>query len=177
MIIKGLSVRSNYSPNPSSGGWCLAGMLRYTQHTTSPISDNVLYQILVGWYAVRMKRDPDLVRDILLAVEASDEIPMGWIDIEIEGRSQQEVAYHVQILDEAGLLTAQDLSSMSSYDWRPKRLTAAGHDFLDAVRDPKIWRSTKEGALGAGGWTLELLADLAKGFLRKQIERHTGVEL
>jgi len=70
-----------------------------------------------------MKRDPDLVREILLAIEKSDDEPMGWIDLELPDRSAVEVAYHVQLLDEAGLLVAQELSTMGGYDWKPKRLT------------------------------------------------------
>lgn len=58
-----------------------------------------------------------------------------------------------------------------------KRLTWQGHDFLDKVRDPEIWHATKEGAKKAGGFSLELLGALAKGFLKKKIEAHTGVDL
>jgi hypothetical protein len=52
-----------------------------------------------------------------------------------------------------------------------------GCDFLDSVRDPEIWRKTKAGALASGGFTLGLMADLAKGFLRKQIMEKTGIDL
>jgi len=56
-------------------------------------------------------------------------------------------------------------------------LTWHGHEFLDAIRDPEIWRRTKEGANKAGGFTVSLLADLAKGLIKTQIEKHTGVKL
>jgi hypothetical protein len=56
-------------------------------------------------------------------------------------------------------------------------LSWAGDDFLDSVRDPEIWRQTKEGAKKAGGFTVELLGDLAKGLIKTQIKKHTGVEL
>ena len=46
-----------------------------------------------------------------------------------------------------------------------------------SVRDDAVWRKTKEGALAAGGFTFELLASLAKGLVKKQIEKHTGIEL
>jgi hypothetical protein len=36
---------------------------------------------------------------------------------------------------------------------------------------------TKEGASQAGGFTVWLLADLAKGLIKTQIEKHTGVKL
>ena len=53
----------------------------------------------------------------------------------------------------------------------------AGHDFLDAVRDPEIWVRTRKGAEHVKGFTLDLLKDLAKGFLKKQLEEYTGVRL
>jgi len=54
---------------------------------------------------------------------------------------------------------------------------SAGTRFIDAVRDEKVWRLTKEGAEKAGGWTLGLLSALGKGFLKKQIERLTDVDI
>jgi len=49
--------------------------------------------------------------------------------------------------------------------------------FWTAFVDPEIWRKTKDGAAAAKGWTMDLLADLAKGFIKKQIEDRTGVKL
>jgi len=47
----------------------------------------------------------------------------------------------------------------------------------DSIRSPDVWAKTKAGAYAAGGFTVELLADLAKGFIKKQIEDRTGVKL
>lgn len=116
-----------------------------------------------------MKRDPDLVRDILLAVEANDDVPMGWMNLEIEGRNQQELAYHVQILHEAGLLVAQDLSSIGSYDWRPRRLTAEGHDFLDAARSDTVWQEAKKRLGDVGGFALEVAKPLLIDILKQRV--------
>ena len=49
--------------------------------------------------------------------------------------------------------------------------------FLGAIRDPEIWAKTKKGAAAAGGFTMELLRDLAKGFIKKQVEELTGVKI
>lgn len=86
-----------------------------------------------------MKRDMELVRKILLAVEDADNDPMVWIDLEIRGFSPHVVSYHVQRLTEAGLLEATDLSDDSGSDWRPSSLTWAGHEFLDAARNDTVW--------------------------------------
>ena len=58
-----------------------------------------------------------------------------------------------------------------------RQLTWSGHDFVDAVRDDEIWGKTRQGAKAAGGFSVDLLKDLAKGFIRKKIAEHTGVEI
>ncbi|MFJ2492372.1 hypothetical protein ACIOV9_12610 [Pseudomonas iridis] len=35
------------------------------------------------------------------------------------------------LLHEAGFIVAQDLCSMSDFEWRAKRLSIRGHEFLD----------------------------------------------
>jgi hypothetical protein len=90
-----------------------------------------------------MKLDKDLVREILLQVEAYPH-PMGWVELSVPGHSAEEIAHHVELLDEAEFIEAQDLTTMDGYDWRAKRLTYEGHEFLETVRDGEVWRLTKE---------------------------------
>lgn len=45
------------------------------------------------------------------------------------------------------------------------------------LEDEDIWNKTKEGALAAGGFSFDLVKDLAKGFIRKKVETLTGVDL
>jgi hypothetical protein len=52
----------------------------------------------------------DLVRDILLAVEAHP-YTRGPFDIDVPGYAPSEIGYHVMLLDQASLLTACDSSS------------------------------------------------------------------
>jgi hypothetical protein len=56
-------------------------------------------------------------------------------------------------------------------------LSWAGHDFLESVRNPDVWNKTRKVTTAVGGMTVQLLADLAKGFIKRQIEDHTGVKL
>ena len=87
-----------------------------------------------------MRRHFDLLRTILLRAEASD---AGTNVLEL-GLEQEfaEVAHHVELLVEAGLLKAQ----ISYLDRSPtpvyvviERLTWAGHEFLDLARDDARW--------------------------------------
>jgi hypothetical protein len=122
-----------------------------------------------------MKLDKELVREILLQVEASPE-PTGWVDLTVDGHSQEEIAYHVQILDDAGFLEAEDLTSSSGYDWRPKRLTYEGHEFLDTIRDAEAWRFTKDTAKNAGVAGIKALFEIGKSYARQKLIEH-GVHL
>jgi hypothetical protein len=124
-----------------------------------------------------VKFDKDVVREILLAIEASDEDPRAWVEISIQGKSQEEVAYHVQLLDEAGFIEAEELSSNDGYDWRAKRLTFQGHEFLDTVRDPEIWRKTKEGVSKVGGVGIELLFTVGKAYAKQLLQEKLGIHL
>ena len=116
-----------------------------------------------------MRRDMDLARRILQAIESSDEDPRGWIELDfLDEYPKNSVSYHVVLLADAGLIEAQDLMSMGEdgYRWMPKRLTSAGHDFLDAARLEENWKEGKRllDKTGVAGLTLlkELLIHLAK---------------
>lgn len=69
-----------------------------------------------------MNLDKDLLRKILLAVEAREEDPPGWTELNLEGREALDVSYHVMLLHEAGLIVGQDLSADDRLEWLPKRL-------------------------------------------------------
>lgn len=110
-----------------------------------------------------MKRDMDLARKILLAVEEKGGT-RGGLDLDIPGHAKDEVSYHVQLLAEAGLLEAQDLSTMHGFEVRPKRLTWNGHEFLEAARNDTVWNRAKEIVKEEGG---SIPFDLLKALLFK----------
>lgn len=97
-----------------------------------------------------MKRDMELVRKILLETEQYPK-GTGWLNVEIAGYSKADVSYHVKILSQAGLLTAQDLTTRDGFCWMPTSLTWDGHEFLDAVRNDTVWTKTKDLVKEKGG--------------------------
>ncbi len=125
-----------------------------------------------------MKRDMDLVRELLLKLE--DEHLDGNLyslkadGLGIEGRSYDELSYHLTLLIDAGLLDGErELSGRFAV----RNITWRGHEFIDVIRNPEVWKKTKKGAEAAGGFTIDILKDLAKGFIKTKIEEHTGVKL
>ncbi|MBI2887056.1 MAG: DUF2513 domain-containing protein, partial [Chloroflexi bacterium] len=97
-----------------------------------------------------MQRDMELARKILLEIEKQP-YTMGWVDLDISGYSAHAVSYHVQIMAEASLVEADDVSTFGGSDWRAKRLTWAGHEFLDASRDEGRWKEALTVVKKAGG--------------------------
>ena len=125
-----------------------------------------------------MKRDMDLMRAILLDIEALPEPSRGYYFL--EGTDEDMFLHNMTLLVEKELVSAKQ---WSTHDRHPGRwfamvsLTWAGSDFLDTVRDDEIWRKTKAGAKAAGGFSFDMMKSLAKGLVKMQIEKHTGIKL
>jgi Hypothetical protein (DUF2513) len=124
-----------------------------------------------------MKRNMDLVRDLLLKIEELDLGDGNWVDVGDMSDDGNELYQHLILMGDEGLIEGSDRQFVGKDGFLPTSLTWAGHDFLDSVRDPEIWKKTKEGANAAGGFTVELLRDFAKGLIKTQIKKVTGVEL
>jgi glycerophosphoryl diester phosphodiesterase len=91
-----------------------------------------------------MKRDMDLLRAILLSVEAEEH---GFApDIKIPDYTQEEIGYHAVLLGEAGLAVVANITTLDSKSPQARiiRLTWSGHEFLDAARDKTIWNQAKD---------------------------------
>jgi hypothetical protein len=123
-----------------------------------------------------MKRDLGLVRELLLKLEALPMVMYGAETIEpndpriaADGHSEEDVAYHLQLLQERGLIEVPDSQPMIGIVFT--RLSWEGHDYLDAVRDPKIWYKTKEATERVGSWTFEIVKELAKGYIKTELQK------
>lgn len=105
----------------------------------------------------------DLVREILLEVEARDDGRAFRYEPENVSATKR---HHVELLLKAGLLYEVGVTKGG----RTKvHLTWEGHDFVDTVRETSIWEKTKETAVGAGGWTIGILSDIAKTLIRQRV--------
>jgi hypothetical protein len=97
-----------------------------------------------------MKRDPDIVRELLLALEARQ--ANGGSVRSLQGHSDADVWYHLKLMKEAGLIEAQ-ISTTKATGYVPRVtaywLTWGGHEFLDATRSKKAWAATRVNARAA----------------------------
>jgi len=80
-----------------------------------------------------VKRDIDFLRRILLDLESGS-------SVHDAGEDLQTLHYHIQLLDDVGLIVADELVPGQ---WWPERITWAGHEFLDLARNDISWNRTK----------------------------------
>lgn len=92
-----------------------------------------------------MKRDMDLVREILLEIEKLY-VSTAIYNLKIDGYNTETIAYHCKILHEAGLISnyKAQYADNTIYSFGVGSLTWEGNDYLDKVRDNSIWRKTKD---------------------------------
>ena len=118
-----------------------------------------------------MKRDMDLVRQLLTIVE--DQPAGGYINgiPQVGDASAELVAEHVRIMNDAGLLYADVQGSMDGgYVVLIFGLTWAGHDYLETVRNESVWKKVKSKVLEVGGgMTLEITKQLATTYLKEML--------
>ena len=118
-----------------------------------------------------MKRDMNLIRKIMLQVEARPSVN-DWDLVEIDGRAQEEISYHVWLLSEAGMVEALDHCGLgpNGFCYVPKYLTIQGHDFLDSIRDDSVWKKVKQAlAVIGGSGSLEVVKAVAKAVTMKVV--------
>lgn len=113
-----------------------------------------------------MKRDMDLVRQILLGVESASDIVREPSDIGLQC-SAKEFYGHVKILGQADYLDVMDLSSPMLEVFYIKSLTWQGHELLDNIRNETVWNKTKV-TIGehAGTVSVSIMQELAKVAMR-----------
>ena len=94
-----------------------------------------------------MKRDMDLVREILLKIEKAK--PFEEIrDLKIDGYDKSKIAYHCELLYRANFIKKYEAIGIDNLDvpvsfW-VQDLTWEGQDFLETIREKTIWDNTKK---------------------------------
>lgn len=91
--------------------------------------------------------------------------------------------FHIQILEDQGFVESLDKKSDLGYEillggefkWqsRPLRLTASGHEFVEALNKSEVWEIIKEEFKDSSISTLRSAATtLFKAFAKKQVEKY-----
>src|SRR6266496_5398258 len=117
-----------------------------------------------------MNRDMDLVRSILLTVEADPSMTGSRLEAyntsHFPGHSQEEINYHIDLLFEA-----EYVDGLPNATPQPliKKLTWKGHEFIAATKDPDVWEKVKDRIKGVTDVAFPVLLDLAKAEVKKKL--------
>jgi hypothetical protein len=109
---------------------------------------------------------------VMLAAEKSKD-PYELVDPKFEGHNETEISYHIALLDDAGLLHAQDRSAIGVFRWSAGALTWAGHEFVEAIRDDSVWKEALTIAAKSGDGTVFEILNKA---LMQVLEKRAGLE-
>jgi len=116
-----------------------------------------------------MERDWDLIREILLKLEKKGPDQTALTAEDFSKDKVPEVGYQVQLLQEAGLVDARLLDDVTVFF--VLRLTWAGHELLDAIRNDTVWARTKQSFLSKGlSMTFDLVKSVAVGIATEYLK-------
>jgi len=121
-----------------------------------------------------VKRDLNLVRELLLRLEPLPAHPQNPIAIkigepplDIQGYTNDEIAYNLQTMADGDLLYYINIGSDGRTIPHFCGLRWTGHEFLDDVRNPEAWRDIMDQAKRYGGVGLKVAWELAKAYMKK----------
>ena len=131
-----------------------------------------------------MKRDLDIVRDILLQVEKSD----GYLTINdlFDIRDKQkdckytdkEIVYHVELLFAQGFIDGDIRRDMNGdiTDSSIDGLTWDGADYLESMRDSRVWNKAKSTIKKAvGSTTFDVVKQTCTLVATQMIKSNLGI--
>ena len=113
-----------------------------------------------------MKRDMNLIREILLQIEKSNgegnyRVPTP------KGYSAEETNYHLRLLLDVDFIEGRVTTAFQGTTIHVNRMTWDGHDFLEAIRPPRVWDQVQKRVreLGSAGF------DVVKGLALQEIQK------
>ena len=130
-----------------------------------------------------MKIDQDYLKKLLEACQASEKPTFDIEDLKAAGfdYDDKQFEFHMKILDDQRFIEQDDgdpgfglfksLDGFPSWSVLPLRLTASGHQFIEALANKEVWTAIKHGFKDASIETLRTVAlKLLDGFAKKKIE-------
>ena len=121
-----------------------------------------------------MTRNWEIIREILFKLETTTTANTNLDANCFVGFVEQEVAYNMRLLSDAGFIEAKIMNS-SSGDGKinaalATRLTNSGHDLLDTMRNDSVWSKVKEKFVTNGiDMTFELVISVGKKIMEAML--------
>jgi hypothetical protein len=121
-----------------------------------------------------VKRDPELIRNILLRIEAN---PAGNTleHMEFEGHTWEDIAEHVQLLIDASFIDGTVTGQRGKWPtaFLVQRLTWIGHEFLAKARNDTLWKKVVAQAQEKG---MSTSMSIINGLLEAAAKKYVGLD-
>ncbi|MCB5725314.1 DUF2513 domain-containing protein [Mitsuokella jalaludinii] len=123
-----------------------------------------------------MKRDLDLLRNMLLKMESLDS-SHGTVRLyTFKDLCDDEavLSLHIHLLLDAGFIEATDIVHLDDAvdDFLITRITFDGYDYLDSIRNDSIWNEVKQKISSVGG---SVSLDIVKELGVTLVRQHLGI--
>ena len=124
-----------------------------------------------------MKRDVELLRELLLYIQDQDTFTVPWNDMvrAVKDYEQREIVWHLNLLEEAGLTTwVTEPVQVGPDEWDDAvlevRITWKGYDFLAEASNSSFWEGAKRRAGDAfSSLSLGTLTALLQSVAKQQL--------
>ncbi|HBJ1648221.1 TPA: DUF2513 domain-containing protein [Clostridium botulinum] len=118
-----------------------------------------------------MQLNNDCIRDILLYIEANTDFNHKFTDISkmlnFLSYDENTLYYHIHMISQADLV-----ERVISGDMKPLKVSSLsweGHQYLDNIRDNKIWSIIKDNTSKLSSVSLKILVSLAPKIIEKYL--------
>lgn len=128
-----------------------------------------------------MKINQDYLKGLLEAFEAMDKPTTDIVELKSQGFNYDDncFIFHFQLLADRNLIRPEDgddfgyvksVDGFVSWNVIPLRLTADGHDFIEAMRNKEVWVAIKSQFKDASlGSLINISKQLLEGYAKKKI--------
>lgn len=116
-----------------------------------------------------MKRDLNLIRNILLHLESLDTFqkPAQVNDFLFLSKDRNLIALQIELLRDSKFIESEHTSTIAGRNFIITRITNAGYDYLDSVRSDEIWEKVQGKLLKIGGnISLDIVSQLGREIIR-----------
>lgn len=119
-----------------------------------------------------MKLNKDCIRDLLIYLEDNlsytHRISTG--SLSLKDYTRDELVYTVERLSEAGFINATKIcDGPCAPTYHIFSLSYNGHQFLDTIRDDKIWKNTKIAASKLASVSIPIFQEIASSLIKSTL--------
>jgi hypothetical protein len=99
-----------------------------------------------------MKRDMELIRELMLSIESQDG-DFNYESVKAIGYDEPQINYHLELLIEAKLVVGEVHPLMGGFSpiIHIEKLSWSGHEFLENTRNESVWKETVKIVKEKGG--------------------------